>query len=103
MNKVILIGNVGGSPDVKDVNGTKMATFSLATNDGTREKPVTSWHGITYWGKGADFVEKYIRKGMKIMVEGTIRYHKIEEKTFTNIWAERIEMLSKNEKDDLPF
>ena len=85
MNKVILIGNVGGDPEVKTVNETKVAKFSLATNRVYRNKDGekvtdTSWHNIVIWGKLADVVEMWVNKGDKIALEGEINYRDWEDK-----------------------
>jgi single-strand DNA-binding protein len=88
LNKVQLIGNVGKDPEVRSTNnGGKVADFSLATsrswNDtaggGKQEK--TEWHKCIAWnarsggGQGlADIVERYVKKGDKLFVEGSIEY-----------------------------
>jgi single-strand DNA-binding protein len=75
VNKITLIGNVGGDPDIQQTkSGTKVAHFSLATN---RRKPAnaeqeerTDWHRMTLWNHQAQFVEDYVRVGDRIYVEG---------------------------------
>ncbi len=77
-NKVQLIGNLGGKPEVKQMeSGKKLATFSLATNESYRntngEKVTeTQWHRIVAWGKIAEIVEKYLDKGREVAVEGKL-------------------------------
>jgi single-strand DNA-binding protein len=77
-NKVQLIGNLGQNPEVKELNGgKKLAKFSLATNETYRNKAGekvtdTQWHNLTVWGKTADIVEKYLRKGSEVAVEGKL-------------------------------
>lgn len=91
MNKVTLIGNLGGDPEVRTTqSGTKVAQFSLATGrqwtDAKGEKQEkTEWHKCVVWGgaKGdglAGVVEKYVRKGDKLCVEGRIEYRQYEDK-----------------------
>lgn len=79
VNKVILMGNVGKDPQVRDVSGTKVASFTLATTeraytkrDGTQVPERTEWHNIVMWRGQADVAEKYIRKGTKLYVEGKL-------------------------------
>ena len=91
MNKVTLIGNLGGDPEVRATqSGTKVAQFSLATGrqwtDAKGEKQEkTEWHKCVVWGgaKGdglAGVVEKYVKKGDKLCVEGRIEYRQYEDK-----------------------
>ena len=74
-NKVQLIGNLGGKPEVKELeSGKKLATFSLATSESYRnskgEKVTeTLWHRLVAWGKIADVAEKYLDKGKEIAIE----------------------------------
>jgi len=77
-NKVQLIGNLGQNPEVKELNGgKKVAKFSLATNETYKNKAGekvtdTQWHNIVAWGKTADIIEKYLKKGSEICVEGKL-------------------------------
>ena len=77
-NKVQLIGNLGGKPEVKNTeNGKKLATFSLATSESYRnasgEKVTeTQWHRIVAWGKVAEIAEKYLDKGKEVAIEGKL-------------------------------
>lgn len=88
VNRVILIGNAGSDPDVRETGkGTRVAHVSLATNrrytiDG-REKQRTDWHRLTFWGKNADTVERYLRKGTRVYVEGRIEYGSYERDEVT--------------------
>ena len=90
-NLAILIGNVGQDPEVRTVGtGGRVAQFSLATGrnwtdqSGTKQEK-TEWHRCVVWnnsrGSGlADVVEKYVRKGEKIYVEGEIEYRQWQDK-----------------------
>lgn len=77
-NKVQLIGNLGQNPEVKELNGgKKVAKFSLATNETYRNKAGekvtdTQWHNLVVWGKTADVVEKYLKKGSEVAIEGKL-------------------------------
>ena len=77
-NKVQLIGRLGADPEVKSGAGYgKLAKFNLATDEsyknakGEKVKE-TQWHTLTAWGKSADFVEKYLTKGIEVVVEGKL-------------------------------
>ncbi|MFT6867817.1 MAG: single-strand DNA-binding protein [Cyclobacteriaceae bacterium] len=77
-NSVHLIGRLGNDPEIKSFDsGKKMATFSLATNEtylNNKGEKVedTQWHNIVLWGKKVDVVEKYLKKGSEIAVEGKL-------------------------------
>ena len=80
VNKVILIGNVGADPEVRTTeSGVKVARVRLATTERlfdrqaneTREH--TEWHTITLWRGLADVVDRYVRKGSQIYIEGRLR------------------------------
>ena len=85
VNKVILIGNLGKDPEVRQFENNSVANFSLATSetytDKTGEKKtLTEWHNISVWGRGAEVVEKYLKKGSKVYIEGKITYRKYQDK-----------------------
>ncbi len=77
-NKVQLIGNLGKAPEVKNIeNGTKMARFSLATNETYtgrtgKKETITTWHNVIAWGKVADIAEKFLTKGKEVAIEGKL-------------------------------
>jgi single-strand DNA-binding protein len=92
LNKAILIGNVGSDPEIKTVGtGGKVAQFSLATgrswtDQSGNKQEKTEWHRCIVWnnstrGSGlADVVERYVKKGEKIYVEGEIEYRQWQDK-----------------------
>ena len=80
VNKVILIGNVGMDPEVRTVeSGAKVARVRLATTErlydrqSNETKEHTEWHTITLWRGLADVVDRYVRKGSQIYIEGRLR------------------------------
>ena len=87
VNKVILLGNLGRDPEIRSTqSGSKMATFSMATSKRWKDKNTqeqrdkTSWHNIVVFGDGlVDIVEKYVKKGSKIYVEGELQTRKWED------------------------
>lgn len=103
VNKVILLGYVGGDPEMRfpDKN-TAIATFSLATTESVGNPPVdvTEWHRIVMYGESARFAEKFIRKGTRLYVEGKIKYRDYEDKykirhKVTEIKVENFEILGR--------
>lgn len=77
-NKVQLIGNLGGKPEIRNIDsGKKLANFSIATNESYRNAKgervtETQWHRIVAWGKVAEIAEKYLDKGSEVVVEGKL-------------------------------
>jgi len=83
VNRVILVGNIGSDPDVRRTSsGTDVAHVSLATNRHFRrngeEQRRTDWHRITFWGRQAETVSKYVKKGASLYVEGHLEYGSFE-------------------------
>ena len=121
MNNVTLIGNIGKVEELKLHGDTKIIKCSLATNKKIKGENVTQWHSLVFFNKLAEIVEKYVKKGSKIAVNGEINYNKYEKdgKTmyFTSIVCNNMELLGSkvesnepvnNEQpeppiDDLPF
>ena len=87
VNKVILLGNIGRDPEIRSMqSGSKMATFSLATSKRWKDKATqeqrekTSWHNIVVFGEGlVGIVEKYVKKGSKIYIEGELQTRKWQD------------------------
>jgi single-strand DNA-binding protein len=106
INKVQLIGNVGKDPEVRTTaTNKKVAKFSLATSEKRKDaEAITSWHSIVVWDKLAEIVEKYVKKGMMLYIDGKINYGKYDDKDgnthyYTEIIANNIQMLSKKPSD----
>ena len=87
VNKVILLGNLGRDPEIRSLqSGSKMASFSLATSKRWKDKSTqeqkdkTSWHNIVIFGDGlVNIVEKYVKKGSKVYVEGELNTRKWQD------------------------
>ncbi len=103
VNKVILIGNVGKDPEVKYIKeDVPVARFSLATSESYKDKngeriTNTEWHNIVVWRGLAKVVEKYVKKGSKLFIEGKLTYRQYEKdgqtKYFTEIVCRDMTML----------
>lgn len=115
LNKVMLIGNVGADPEVRYVNnGVCTAQLRLATStagytlqNGTQVPERTEWHRIQLWRRNAEIVEKYVHKGDKLYIEGELRTRSYSDRQnvthyVTEIWAERIEMLTPRSQSATP-
>lgn len=108
INKVTLIGNLGGDPEVRHLeSGAMVARFSLATNESYKDKEgnwqnLTEWHNVVVWRELAERAEKQLKKGMQVYVEGKISYRKYTgqdnvERTTTDIVANVFRLLEKRE------
>ena len=86
MNRVTLLGHAGLGPEVRTIkSGEKTATFSLATTERWRRKDggtgeATEWHRIVVFGAAVEAVEKLVRKGAALLVEGRITSHEYQDK-----------------------
>jgi single-strand DNA-binding protein len=85
VNKVILLGNLGKDPEIRQLpSGQNVASFSLATTEnytsktGERVKQ-TEWHRITAFGRLADLAGKYLHKGKQVYIEGKLRTRQWED------------------------
>lgn len=113
VNKIYLLGRTGKDPEVKTIGDAKCAQFTLATSERYKDRngemqENTDWHNIVCWRQTADIVEKYVKKGSQIFIEGKVKYRSYEtdrgEKRYvTDIVAERIELLGKPEGQQNPF
>lgn len=114
VNKVILIGNLGKDPEIRrtDTNNV-VANFSLATSEiftdkNTNERrEITDWHSIVCWRGLAEFAEKYLKKGIKIYVEGRLRTRSWQDKEnntryTTEIIADAIHVVNWNDGNSTP-
>lgn len=120
VNKVLIIGNAGKDPETKYTeSGTAVCTLTLATKHSWKEKDgqrqeKTEWHRVVFWGKLAEIVDKYVKKGSQVYVEGRIETRKWTDKNghdkyTTEIVADQMQMLSGRPKaevdndDEVPF
>ena len=103
VNKVILVGNLGADPEMKNFDsGTVMARISLATTLVYRDRDQnkqerTEWHRVILWQKLAEIAEKYLKKGDQVYIEGSLRTRSYEQdgqtKYITEIRGDNMTML----------
>ncbi|KXK36920.1 MAG: single-stranded DNA-binding protein [Saprospiraceae bacterium] len=109
VNKVILIGNLGKDPDIRTLeNGTKVGSFTLATNENYKDKndtwqTITEWHNIVVWRGLAEKVERELKKGSLVYVEGKLTHRRYQDKegierSTTEIVASTLNLLEKRER-----
>ena len=107
MNKVIISGNLGQKPEIREAkSGVKVGNFSVATNErvkkGDEYADHTEWHRVVVFGKEAENCERFLEKGSKVLVEGKIRSRDYEDKEGNKrrsfeILSDRVEFLTKPE------
>ena len=111
INKVILVGNVGQDPEVRYTgdasNGAKVATLRLATTERYRDRngnlqEHTEWHSVVVWRNTADVVEKYVRKGTQLYIEGRLRTRSWDDQNgnkryVTEILADTLQLLGRKQ------
>ncbi|MFM0076980.1 single-stranded DNA-binding protein [Paraburkholderia sediminicola] len=105
VNKVILVGNLGADPEVRYLpSGDALANIRLATTDRYKDKAsgemkeATEWHRVTFFGRLAEIVSEYLKKGSSVYIEGRIRTRKWQaqdgtDRYSTEIVAEQMQML----------
>ncbi|CAN7785422.1 single-stranded DNA-binding protein [Caballeronia sp. LjRoot34] len=112
VNKVILVGNLGADPETRFLpSGDAVANIRLATTDRYKDKAsgemkeATEWHRVTFFGRLAEIVNEYVKKGSSLYIEGRIRTRKYTdqagvEKYATEIVAEQMQMLGGRSSGD---
>jgi len=111
LNKVILIGRLGGKPDLRYLpqNQRAIARFSIATNERlfnptTNESKIrVEWHRVIAWGKLGEFCEKFLTQGKQVLIEGKLRTRSWQDRdgnkrSTTEIEAQNIILLGKREE-----
>ena len=119
LNKVTLIGNIGKDPEIRTMqSGGKVATFPVATSKSWKDKQSgerqerTQWHNIVVFNDGlVTVIEKYLKKGAKIYIEGELETRKWQDKDGKDHYATEVvlrpysgdlQMLDAKKDDDAP-
>lgn len=83
MNQITLTGNLGKDPELRTVGETKLATFSVASSETYTKNgekiTKTEWHTIKVWGRTAEIIAQYFKKGSKILLTGKLEYEQWEK------------------------
>jgi len=117
INKVILVGRLGGNPVLRNTStGKKVTNFSIATSKKYKKEDAetgeyslneeTQWHQIVSWGKQAENCKQYLKKGDKVYIEGQFKSHKFknnkgQELTSFEVIADQVGFLSGRVKEAL--
>lgn len=117
-NNISFVGRLGGEPELKEVGGTSLLTFSIANNVGFGDRKITNWFRANIWGKQADSLQNHLSKGKQIFVTGELSinsYEKDGETRYSNdIRVNNIDFVSGGDQggensssaqsdDDIPF
>ena len=104
-NSVMLIGRPGAEPETRNFNNNKMARFRLAVTESHRNANNewvndTQWFPIVAWGKQAERVEKNVKKGLQMAIEGTLRNNewtddKGQRHSNTEVWINDLFLIDK--------
>lgn len=106
VNKVMLIGRVGADPEIRALENGKVGRLRLATSERYFDKKanqtveLTEWHTISVFGAVADVVDKYVKKGQQLYIEGKLRTRKWTDKNgveryTTEVFCDSLKMLEK--------
>ena len=105
INKVILVGNVGGDPETRYMpSGSAVTNLTIATNESWKDKQTgeqkerTEWHRVAMFNRLAEIAAEYLRKGSQVYIEGKLRTRKWQDKSgndryTTEIIADEMQML----------
>jgi len=104
VNKVILVGNLGADPELRNTGGGQaVSTIRLATTDRVKDKDGawtdrTEWHNVVLWGRTAEVVHQYAKKGRQLYIEGRLQTRKWQDKDgndrySTEVVAETVKLL----------
>lgn len=105
INKVILVGNLGGDPETRYMpSGSAVTNFTVATNESWKDKQTgeqkdrTEWHKVAMFGRLAEIAAEYLRKGSQVYIEGKLRTRKWQgqdgqDRYTTEIIADEMQML----------
>ena len=98
INKAIIVGNLGADPEIRYTqSGTAVASFRVATTerwkgqDGQMQEQ-TEWHSCNAWGKLAEICGKYLQRGSKVYVEGSINTRKWQDKSGNDRYSTEIKV-----------
>ena len=97
VNKVILVGNLGGEPEVRyAASGTAIANVNIATSASWRDKQTgeqqesTEWHRVVFFGRTAEVVKEYLHKGSQVYIEGRLQTRKWQDKDGQDRWSTEV-------------
>ncbi len=110
LNVVTLVGRVGGEPDTKHFeSGSMKSSVTLAVNRATKNSDQPDWFNLEFWGKPAEIVDKYVRKGSLIGVKGALKFETWTDKATGAlrskpvIVVEKLDLLGSKRDNEAPM
>jgi len=97
INKVIIVGNVGGDPETRYMpSGSAVTNLTIATNESWKDKQTgeqkerTEWHRVAMFNRLAEIAAEYLRKGSQVYIEGKLRTRKWQDRDGNDRWTTEI-------------
>jgi single-strand DNA-binding protein len=97
INKVIIVGNLGGDPETRYMpSGSAVTNLTVATNESWKDKQTgeqkdrTEWHKVAMFNRLAEVAAEYLRKGSQVYIEGKLRTRKWQDKSGQDRWTTEI-------------
>jgi len=97
INKVIIVGNLGGDPETRYMpSGSAVTNLTVATNESWKDKQTgeqkdrTEWHKVAMFNRLAEVAAEYLRKGSQVYIEGKLRTRKWQDKIGQDRWTTEI-------------
>ena len=97
INKVILVGNLGADPETRYMpSGSAVTNIRIATTESWKDKDTgdqqerTEWHSVAFFGRLAEIVAEYLRKGSQVYIEGKLRTRKWQDKEGNDRWSTEV-------------
>lgn len=79
INKIVIIGRLTKNPELKNINGTQLAKFTLASEQGFGDKKSTGFFDCIAWGKQAEIISKYMQRGNRVGIDGSLQFSSWEK------------------------
>jgi single-strand DNA-binding protein len=105
VNRIFVGGRVGRDPEIRQTqSGKSVANFSIAVTEKYNGKEDVTWFNVTAWDKSADFAEKWIQKGARVLVVGKIQIRQYDDRdgnkrTSTDVIAKDIQVIDWPDKE----
>lgn len=97
MNKFLFTGRLGRDSELKNVNGKTLLSFNVAVDSGFGDKKTTNWVQCNLWGKRAESLNPYLKKGIKIFGMGELTHrefeHKGEKRSSVDVLIDNVELM----------
>lgn len=100
MQNITIAGNVGQTPELKQVNGKSVLNFSVAVNTKPKGEEKTTWYRVSLWERSATALAPYIQRGTKVCVAGELDVREYNGKTYLEIPFARVTLMGTKPSGD---